>query len=653
MDITLQEVANIVDETRGRNYFSNQLEKALAPLFKKLKSIESSKETIKVSDLFKLDDQRASKLADDYESVLKKFIKAKEDKVDELKKTNILGLASGKQKPINNIPKIPNRQPLSLSSTPPPLPKKKFDLEETEDKVVSVRLESINDSVIKKLGVTGASSSAVLINSKTSSNDGEDEGSGKKGGILGKIFKYITTGGLGLLALTAGAFMLYKGFKSDGKFKGTMKIIGKKLVSLGIGMVQDLFKWVGTALEEFTDPKVIKRVYKRMRKLNISKSLARKLTSLMAKAGTGAKIVFKKIPFLGAIISFAFAYSRFQKGDILGGLLEITSGLLSLVPVVGTALAFIPDIFLAWRDFTTTSSERKKQSGDMFAPLVNWIKNLKFVKALTNTLTGLGLIFGGNTPEDVDRGFELLKGRTGVMGIFPWLGMLVDTVGWFAEGGLTRTVSNVASTLTNWGTAFFTMISDAFSNAWDTLSNIHSKIMNSNTVQDVLGSIQKSFWAVIDRIKEFFTNMLDTLNPKKMVEKSGNWLGESTYKLIHGDTEPTVTWSANRKPADSTKLFKQLVDKNKEKQKMDDNTSERRAKMTEENSDRRHNELMSAVIESGQANAQASTATTQAIISTGRDKGGSEGTTNIFSNGSSDNSNRLRDAVFVDVYATG
>ena len=64
----------------------------------------------------------------------------------------------------------------------------------------------------------------------------------------------------------------------------------------------------------------------------------------------------KRIPGISAIIGFFFAKKRLERGDIFGAILEMTSGLASIVPIVGTAVGFGIDAFLAFRDFKKGSN---------------------------------------------------------------------------------------------------------------------------------------------------------------------------------------------------------------------------------------------------------------------------------------------------------
>jgi len=86
---------------------------------------------------------------------------------------------------------------------------------------------------------------------------------------------------------------------------------------------------------------------------------------LAGKAGArlgarmGAKalggVVGKKLPFgLGLAVAGGFAADRFAKGDVVGGIGEVLSGLAAVVPGVGTAASLGIDGLLAARDFGLT-----------------------------------------------------------------------------------------------------------------------------------------------------------------------------------------------------------------------------------------------------------------------------------------------------------
>lgn len=90
---------------------------------------------------------------------------------------------------------------------------------------------------------------------------------------------------------------------------------------------------------------------------------------LMKAGGKGAaKAILKQIPVLGALAGIGFGIWRFTKGQILDGLMEIASGLLTLVPSGwGNAAALGLDATLLARDLGRAKNKNisEKQKGDL------------------------------------------------------------------------------------------------------------------------------------------------------------------------------------------------------------------------------------------------------------------------------------------------
>lgn len=111
--------------------------------------------------------------------------------------------------------------------------------------------------------------------------------------------------------------------------------------------------------------------------------------SILKILGAGLKGIAKRIPFIGALISFKDAYERIQKGDITGGLISIGSGIATFFPGIGTAIAIGLDVLNAFLDRKTEGGKTSKLGaiGDMFAPLYNKIKDfvLGTVNFIINT----------------------------------------------------------------------------------------------------------------------------------------------------------------------------------------------------------------------------------------------------------------------------
>jgi hypothetical protein len=89
-----------------------------------------------------------------------------------------------------------------------------------------------------------------------------------------------------------------------------------------------------------------------------------KLFGSLFKAGgkVGGKVLLKKIPVLGALYGVYLGVKRMVNGDILGGIMEIGSGLLSTVPGLGTAGSLAMDAAIIARD--TTGATGMQITGD-------------------------------------------------------------------------------------------------------------------------------------------------------------------------------------------------------------------------------------------------------------------------------------------------
>ena len=78
--------------------------------------------------------------------------------------------------------------------------------------------------------------------------------------------------------------------------------------------------------------------------------------SSLFKFGDDAAKIFgpqflKKIPGLSLLIGVMMAISRFAEGDIVGGIAELTSGALAMIPVYGTAASIALDAGLMASDY--------------------------------------------------------------------------------------------------------------------------------------------------------------------------------------------------------------------------------------------------------------------------------------------------------------
>lgn len=90
---------------------------------------------------------------------------------------------------------------------------------------------------------------------------------------------------------------------------------------------------------------------------NMIKNMFKGASTAAKSAGKMFLQVFKKIPVIGALISFGFAVSKFRKGDFLGAGMEIASGLASFIPGVGTGISIAIDGASMVRDMSSSDGD--------------------------------------------------------------------------------------------------------------------------------------------------------------------------------------------------------------------------------------------------------------------------------------------------------
>lgn len=247
-------------------------------------------------------------------------------------------------KAINNL-NANISSPSSMAGVKSPTKEQESGLDKLPQRVEIV---DINQAVLNKIyNSAGVADKASEEKSKKKSSEDENEGGGF--GLLGMLLK----GGL----LTAGITALMSGFFTDGKWKGALKLASKILLSFS-GLesgIKTFFTGIGGGIEKLGEFFGKSKTLKTLGKVTGITGLFKGITSgkgLFKFLGKGLKAL-AKIPYLGSIISFAFAYDRFKSGDIVGGILEIASGIASAFPIVGTALAIGIDAIIALKDLST------------------------------------------------------------------------------------------------------------------------------------------------------------------------------------------------------------------------------------------------------------------------------------------------------------
>lgn len=149
---------------------------------------------------------------------------------------------------------------------------------------------------------------------------------------------------------------------NNGPLKALLPILGGAALVLG---------GLAGLVAAFTTDSGIKGTLETVGKLGIRGGLTI-LAKNIAKLGTK---FLTKIPVIGSLISFGFALQRFSNGDIIGGLLDVGSGVASLFPGIGTAVSIGIDVLQAILDAKGggSSAEASSKKGDI---LTSWAKSI-------------------------------------------------------------------------------------------------------------------------------------------------------------------------------------------------------------------------------------------------------------------------------------
>ena len=93
------------------------------------------------------------------------------------------------------------------------------------------------------------------------------------------------------------------------------------------------------------------------------------LVKMLSKGGS--KMLLKKIPVVGALFGLGLSIKRMLDGDFLGGIMELTSGLASIFPGVGTEASVAIDGALLGMDAAGVTGEKATANKATINPYVN------------------------------------------------------------------------------------------------------------------------------------------------------------------------------------------------------------------------------------------------------------------------------------------
>lgn len=177
--------------------------------------------------------------------------------------------------------------------------------------------------------------------------------------LIGKIGKFgyeIFSKGIGKIAETGFGKNISKIIGKVFNFLPDIGKIGSSIIGKNLNKLGFVGKLIGGSL------KSVKSVFNIISKAfgGLSKFMGKGVGKVLGK-GFG-KAALKKIPVLGALMGLMFGIDRFKQGDWVGGLLEVGSGIASIIPVAGTAISLAIDGFLVFRDFKKIMPNNEKKN---------------------------------------------------------------------------------------------------------------------------------------------------------------------------------------------------------------------------------------------------------------------------------------------------
>lgn len=299
-----------------------------------------------------------------------------------------------------------------------------------------------------------------------------------------------TTGGIGLLGggialLLGGLAALVTGLMTDGPFKGILKILSKTGLEGGIKMLQVAAKvFIGSFKELIKAPITLlkgaaksigkifgKGAYKAI--LKPLRGMSGLLTKMLGGLANFLKPLLKKLPLIGTVISLGFAYTRFKSGDVVGGIIDVLSGIASIFPGIGTGIAIGLDVLNAFLDYKAEGATEKTTTKKL-GLLKEWSLGLgKYLYDRIKFVPVIGPLL--QAAEDMING-KWLDATYNLVRSIPGLGVVLDIINYFNGG---QTEETIKGGLTNIGNKITEWIDWIKENIWTKVSNFVTGVFDS------------------------------------------------------------------------------------------------------------------------------------------------------------------------------
>ena len=354
----------------------------------------------------------------------------------ETKKTNIKS-----EKPIQEKRKIISKEIEEKKSEkiikPPltPVTTKPKDFKSLEEKDTSVKISGFTKEAINSLSNLPGLKKVKEITKPEPKKIEKKDSSAMPAWVKMLGLAGVALIGGGLASVTSSMF-------DSGPFKGMKKLLGTLSIQLGTVFssffVKHASKHLGKLITNLSENlvSVLGKVFPKAAETvgKLGGKLGGKLFSIGAKSvGVFLKPILKKLPLIGSIISFGSAFSRFKQGDILGGILDVSSGIASLVPGIGTLLAIGIDVISAVRDIKTPQEQRVKQGasgGIAIFKIIGKAAAKFFAKGMLKRIPIIGSLFSFADAFNMFRQGNILKGlldvASGIANFFPGIGTAIS-----------------------------------------------------------------------------------------------------------------------------------------------------------------------------------------------------------------------------------
>ena len=250
----------------------------------------------------------------------------------------------------------------------------------------------------------------------------------KGGSVLLKGVSKVALKGIPLIGTVISFADAWGRFK-EGEYAQGIIDIGAGLAGLvpGIGTALSIGLSVMNAFIDFKSEEEKEKLTQQT--LNVS-------SMLLKGAGFFSKIFGKgllsKLPLIGSLFSFANAWQKIQQNNIIGGTLDITSGIASLVPGVGLPLSIGIDILSSFIGTQEAKESGVQKTGfDIFKIATKAVSYFaKFGKPFLKRIPLIGSLLSFGSAWDNIKGNNILEGlldvASGVASLFPGVGTVIS-----------------------------------------------------------------------------------------------------------------------------------------------------------------------------------------------------------------------------------